>query len=285
MAGLVLVATPIGNLGDLSPRAAEALAAAQLVCCEDTRRTAKLLHHAGISGVRLAVVNEHTEGDRVRDVLGVLDGGGTVALVSDAGTPAISDPGAHLVHRVIEHGYTVSAVPGPAALVMALVISGLPTARFTFEGFLPRSGAERTARLAEVAAERRTTVLYEAPHRLRRTVEDLAGVCGGERRIVIARELTKLHEEVWRGTLAEATRRVVEVEPIGEHVLVLAGAAEAAPAGDDEIEARLRARVQAGASVKSAVSAVAVELGVPRNRVYAVAVSRVSKARHGVTPE
>jgi 16S rRNA (cytidine1402-2'-O)-methyltransferase len=284
MGSLVLVATPIGNLGDLSPRSIDALAGAALICCEDTRRTAKLLHHAGITGRRLAVVNEHTEGERVGDVVHVLDGGGTVVLVSDAGTPAISDPGAHLVRSVIDRGHTVSAVPGPAALVMALVLSGLPTSRFVFEGFLPRSGGDRTTRLAEVAAERRTTVLYEAPHRLRRTLDDLAAVCGDARPIAIARELTKLHEEVWRGTLGEAVPRARSSEPIGEHVLVLGGAGDAPPAGDDEIEARLRLAVEAGASVKSAVTAVATQLGVGRNRVYAVAVSRVSNARHGATP-
>jgi len=169
---LVLVATPIGNLGDLPPRAVEVLRGVALVCCEDTRRTGKLLHHAGVSA-RMAVANEHTEAARVAEVVEMLGAGHDVALVTDAGTPGISDPGERLVRAVVDAGFAVSAVPGPAALVMALVVSGLDTTRFVFEGFLPRSGGERTSRLAEVAAERRTVVLYEAPHRVVRTVADL----------------------------------------------------------------------------------------------------------------
>src|SRR4029079_18483891 len=157
---LVLVATPIGNLGDLSPRAVETLQQSSLILCEDTRHSGKLLSHAGISGVRLAVCNEHTETDLARDVLSLLDAGETVTLITDAGTPGISDPGSRLVRVVLDAGYGVSAVPGPAAFVMALVVSGFDTTRFVFEGFLPRSGRERAARLAAIAAESRTTVMY-----------------------------------------------------------------------------------------------------------------------------
>ena len=192
---LVLVSTPIGNLGDLTPRAVEALRSCALICCEDTRHSGKLLSHAGVSGVRLAVANEHTEAARVAEVIDLLAAGRDVAVVTDAGTPGISDPGSRLVRAVLDAGLPVSAVPGPAALVMALVISGFDTTRFVFEGFLPRSGRERTRRLAEVAAERRTSVLYEAPHRVQRTVADLAAACGGERRVALARELTKKFEE------------------------------------------------------------------------------------------
>ncbi|HRD99918.1 MAG TPA: 16S rRNA (cytidine(1402)-2'-O)-methyltransferase [Ilumatobacteraceae bacterium] len=270
---LVLVATPIGNLGDTSSRAVDALRTAALICCEDTRRTAKLLNHFGIAGVRMAVANEHTEAARVDQVLGVLGAGQTVAVVSDAGMPGISDPGGLLVRAAIEAGHTVSAVPGPSAEVMALVISGLATARYVFEGFLPRSGGERTARIAEVAAERRTVVLYEAPHRLARTVADLAAACGGERAVAIARELTKVHEEVWRGSLADAVVMVASREPQGEYVVVLAGAPAPVAADDAAIRAALIERLAAGGSTKSAVLAVADALGVAKNRVYDVALT------------
>lgn len=284
---LVLVATPIGNLGDLSPRAADALRTAALVCCEDTRRTGKLLHLAGISA-RMAVTNEHTETARVGEVLELLATGHDVALVSDAGTPGISDPGERLVRAVLDAGHAVSAVPGPAAVVMALVISGMDTSRFVFEGFLPRSGGERTARVAEVAAERRTTVLYEAPHRLVRTVGDLCTACGPDRRVALARELTKLHEDVWRGTLADAVRHVDEIEPRGEYVLVLAGAAPAPVADDDAIRAALHAALERGVTRKDAVATVTAELGVAKRRVFDLATSlprpSPSTNEHGTTP-
>jgi 16S rRNA (cytidine1402-2'-O)-methyltransferase len=270
---LLLVATPIGNLGDISPRAVEALRTAALICCEDTRRTGKLLSHLGLGGVRMAIANEHTEAARIDEVLGVLAGGATVAVVTDAGTPGVSDPGGLLVRAAIEHGHTVSAVPGPSADVMALVISGLPTARYVMEGFLPRSGSQRATRLRESCEERRTVVLYEAPHRLARTLEDLRAGCGGGRRVVLARELTKLHEEVWRGTLAEAVAQVGAREPQGEYVIVLDGAPPAAGADDAQIVAALRERLAAGATKKSAVAEVADALDVPKNRVYTLALA------------
>ncbi|MCB9393252.1 MAG: 16S rRNA (cytidine(1402)-2'-O)-methyltransferase [Acidimicrobiaceae bacterium] len=269
---LVLVATPIGNLGDLSPRAADALRAAALVCCEDTRRTGRLLQHAGVSA-RMVVANEHTEIARIAEVLDLLAAGHDVALVSDAGTPGISDPGEHLVRAVLDAGHDVSAVPGPAAVVMALVLSGLPTTRFVFEGFLPRSGSERTHRIADVADERRTIVLYEAPHRLARTVGDLFAACGPDRQVALARELTKLHEEVWRGTLAEATVHVDHVEPRGEYVIVLAGAPPAPDADDDTIRAALREALARGSTRKDAVATVTAALGVPKRRVFDLATS------------
>jgi 16S rRNA (cytidine1402-2'-O)-methyltransferase len=270
---LILVATPIGNLGDLPPRAVEVLAAATLVCCEDTRRTGRLLQHAGISGPRLAVANEHTEQARVEEMLHVLEAGGVVALVSDAGTPGISDPGERLVRAAIDGGHTVSAVPGPAALVMALVVSGFDTTRFVFEGFLPRSGGERSQRVAEIAGERRTVVLYEAPHRIVRTVTDLAAACGPDRRIALTRELTKLHEEVWRGSLSEAVERVTTVEPRGEYVLVVEGAPPPGPADDDVIRAALVTAMEGGADRKSAIATVTGALGVAKRRVYEIATS------------
>jgi 16S rRNA (cytidine1402-2'-O)-methyltransferase len=271
MAGLVLVGTPIGNLGDLSPRAVEALGEADLICCEDTRRTGRLLAHAGVSGARLRVVNEHTEAAMEAEVVRRVAAGERVVLVSDAGMPAVSDPGARLVAAVVDAGLAVEVVPGPSAALAALVVSGLPTGRFAFEGFLPRSGAGRSARLAAVAADDRTTVLFEAPHRLAKTLAALVEVCGGGRAVVIARELTKLHEEVWRGTLAEAVARAGGDEPRGEHVIVLAGAPRPAEAGDDAVLAALAAARAAGSSTRDAVAQVAADLGVARRRVYELA--------------
>ena len=271
MGTLVLVATPIGNLGDISPRAIEALQNAALICCEDTRRTGKLLSHFGIRGVRMAIANEHTELARVEEVLDLLGGGQTVAVVTDAGTPGISDPGERLVAAAIDHGHTVSAVPGPAADVMAVVISGLPSARYVMDGFLPRSGPDRAVRLRDASTEPRTVVLYEAPHRLVRTLVDLREHCGADRRVVLARELTKLHEEVWRGTLGEAVAHVTERDPLGEYVIVLQGAPPRAEVTDDEINRELARQLADGASKKTAIAAVADHLGVPKNRVYDLA--------------
>jgi 16S rRNA (cytidine1402-2'-O)-methyltransferase len=271
---LVLVATPIGNLSDLPPRAIEALAAADLVCCEDTRRTGKLLKHAGIVVRRLAVVNAHTEVERVGQVLAVLAEGGTVAVVTDAGTPGISDPGEVLVRAAIDAGFDVSAVPGPAAAIVALITSGLPTSRFVFEGFLPRSGRERGERLAEIAAERRTTVLYEAPHRITRTIRDLLDACGPERRVAIGRELTKLHEETWRGRLGDAASRPGADDPIGEFVVVLEGA-PAPPAADAaSIEAATEQALAAGLSARDAAAAVAAQLAIPKRQAYDAVLAR-----------
>lgn len=268
---LWLVATPIGNLGDLPPRAIEVLGNAALVCCEDTRRTGRLLQHAGVRAARLAVANEHTEVSRIADVLDVLGDGDDVAVVTDAGTPGISDPGERLVRAALDAGFDVSAVPGPSADVMALVVSGLPTSRYVFEGFLPRSGRDRRERLAEIAAEHRTIVLYEAPHRIERTLADLREACGDDRRACLARELTKLYEEVLRGTLAELPERLGE--PRGEYVIVLEGASgESPPADDDAIRTALRTALAAGTSKRDAVTEVAAQLGVPKKQVYALAI-------------
>ena len=270
-AALVLVATPIGNLGDLSPRAIEELVGAAVVVCEDSRRTGKLLELAGVRAQGLLVANDHNEARRVDEVLDRLARGERVAVVSDAGLPGISDPGERLVRAAAEAGHRVEVVPGPSAAMAALVASGLPTGRFAMEGFLPRKGSGRAQRLAEVAAERRTVVLYEAPHRVARTLADLAEACGTDRRVAVARELTKLHEEIWRGSLGEAVARVAEVEPRGEHVLVLAGAPAAEQADDDEIRAALAVEREGGASTRDAVAAVAAALAVPRRRVYDLA--------------
>ncbi|MEX2660169.1 MAG: 16S rRNA (cytidine(1402)-2'-O)-methyltransferase [Acidimicrobiales bacterium] len=268
---LVLVATPIGNLGDLSPRAVEVLAQADVVACEDTRRTGRLLQAAGIRAKGLIAVHDHNEATQVRTVLDRLAAGEVVAVASDAGTPGISDPGERLVRAAAQAGFEVRVVPGPSAAVAALVASGLATGRFVFEGFLPRKGSGRTERLAALAGERRTIVLYEAPHRVARTLADLAGALGGGRRVALARELTKLHEEVWRGTLDGAVERCAEVEPRGEHVVVVEGAAEPEVAGDEVVLAALADRLEDGATRRDAVAEVAEALGVPKRRVYDLA--------------
>jgi 16S rRNA (cytidine1402-2'-O)-methyltransferase len=272
-AGLWLVATPIGNLEDLSPRAAAVLRAATVICCEDTRHSGSLLKRIGASPERLIVANEHTEHDAIEDVLSILGGGAVVAFISDAGTPAISDPGERMVRAAINAGHVVHATPGPAAFVMAATLSGLPTARIAFDGFLPRSGAERRERLTEVSRERRTTVLYEAPHRLERTLVDLAEACGDDRQVVLGRELTKLHEEFWRGSLSESVEHARTVEPRGEYVLILAPhATDEIDITDHMIREELTSRTSRGLSKRDAIDEVTAALGVARKRVYALAV-------------
>jgi len=275
MAGtLVLVATPLGNMGDLSPRAVEALAAADCVACEDTRHTGRLLELAGIRARRLAAVHGHNEASMVGAILARLEVGETVALVSDAGMPGISDPGQRLVRAAADAGYKVTVVPGPSAGVSALAISGMPTDRWVFEGFLPRKGVDRTARLVQLGAEARTVVVYESPHRLAATLADLVRACGAERRVVVVRELTKLHEEVWRGTVAGALAAVEARQggPRGEYVLVLEGAPPPPPPDEGAIEAALAGELTGGADAKAAVARVARALGVPKHEVYDVAV-------------
>ena len=273
------MATPIGNLGDLAPRSVEALAGADAIACEDTRRTGRLLQHAGIAGSTLLTVNDHTEASRVGEILGRLDRGQRVAVVTDAGTPGVSDPGERLVRAAVAAGHPVEIVPGPSAAVAALVVSGLPTGRFVFEGFLPRKGTARAERLAGLADEQRTVVLYEAPHRLARTAADLADAFGGDRRVAIARELTKLHEEVWRGTLADALAWTGRHPPRGEVVVVVEGAPPPAPAAADEVRQALAVELSGGAAVRDAASAVARRLGVPRREAYALAVELRTSGR------
>jgi 16S rRNA (cytidine1402-2'-O)-methyltransferase len=268
---LVLVGTPIGNLGDLTPRAAEALRSADAICCEDTRRTGRLLLHAGVERPRLVVVNDHTEAREVPGVVARLRRGERVAVVSDAGMPGISDPGERLVRAAVAAGHAVEVVPGPSAALAALVTSGLPAGRFVFEGFLPRKGSGRTERLGAVASEPRTVVLYEAPHRLARTVADLVEACGPDRRVAVARELTKLHEEVWRGPLGDALAWARAAAPKGEIVLVLEGAPAPGPPDDGAVVDALRDELAAGATARDAARAVAARLGVPRRRVYDLA--------------
>ncbi|MET0489829.1 MAG: 16S rRNA (cytidine(1402)-2'-O)-methyltransferase [Acidimicrobiales bacterium] len=268
---LVLIGTPIGNLGDLSPRAVEELARADVVACEDSRRTGRLLQHAGVSARALLVVNDHNEAQRVGDVLTRLARGERVAVVTDAGMPGISDPGERLVRAAARDGHTIEVVPGPSAAIAALVASGLPTARFVFEGFLSRKAGARRQRLAELVDDERTLVFYEAPHRLAATLTDLCAVLGAWRRVAVARELTKLHEEIWRGHLNEAAAWAAETPPRGEIALVVQGALPPGPADEADVEAAVQARLDAGDSARDAATTVAADLGVPKRQAYAVA--------------
>src|SRR5919204_380330 len=211
---LIVCGTPIGNLEDASPRLARALAAADLVACEDTRQTRKLLQHLGVRA-RTVRYDEATERERAEALAEAVAGGATVALVSDAGMPAVSDPGYHLVGACLARGLPVEVVPGPSAVLAALVVSGLPSDRFCFEGFLPRRAGARERRLAELAAEPRTMVFFEAPHRVLATLDAMASAFGPQRPAAVSRELTKLHEEVLRGTLAEVTERLAADGPRG----------------------------------------------------------------------
>ena len=266
---LYLVATPIGNLGDISQRAREILEQAEAVACEDTRRTGKLLELLGLRARRLLVANQHTEvlvGPTVVELLGQ---GQDVALVTDAGTPAISDPGQRLVNYVLAQGYKVSVVPGPTAAVAALVLSGLPSNRWVMEGFLPRKGKEREARLGSVAVEPRTTVLFESPRRLKATLDDLVNFCGGDRPAAVMRELTKLYEESARGTLAELAARF-SGDVKGEIAIVVGGAPQI-EIDDEVVLEALQMELESGVTRRAAIDHISATLGVARNRVYALA--------------
>ncbi len=269
--GLVLVGTPIGNLGDLAPRAVEALAGATVIAAEDTRRTRVLLSHAGVSlsSQRLVALHAHNEAEMSARLVDQMVAGARVAYVTDAGMPGISDPGERLVRAALARGLPVEAVPGPSAALTALVISGLPTARFVFEGFLPRKGAERAARLAALTAEERTAVIFESPRRLAATLAELAAALGPDRPVAVARELTKLFETVWRGPLGEAVTG--GPEPRGEQVIVIGPAGPRPDPGDDEVAEALRTELERGASKRDAAAVVAKRLGVSRRRTYELA--------------
>lgn len=258
---LSLVPTPIGNLEDITLRALRVLKEAQVVACEDTRRTGILLKHFGISKPMVRL-DQHTVGQARR----LLEGYERVAYVTDAGTPGISDPGAELVALALKEGWGLEVLPGPTALIPALVASGLPTARFAFEGFLPQKKSERRARLTPVMG--RTVVLYEAPHRLRETLQDLLHLYGPEHPLAVARELSKLHEEVWRGSLTDALEHFKE--PRGEFVLVLGPKSEPLESQGPGAEERLERLKAQGLRGKALVKALT-EAGVPRNQAYELA--------------
>jgi len=239
---LAVISTPIGNLGDLSPRARDELAAAELVAAEDTRRTGQLLTTLGLSRPLMSL-HEHNETERIGELLERLRNGASIALVSDAGTPLLSDPGFELVRRVAEAGFPIVAVPGPSAITAALSIAGLPTERFSFEGFLPARLAERRARLAALAPEQRTLVFFEAPHRIAESLEDMSAAFGAARRAAVARELTKVFETVYRGTLESLATQARSDGNFarGEITVVVAGAE---PAAHDEAATRLDATLE-----------------------------------------
>jgi len=273
---LYVVATPIGNMGDLSPRARDVLGSVALVCAEDTRHTGQLLTLAGISA-RLLSLHEHNEAGRVEDILQRLRNGDSVALVTDAGTPLISDPGYRLLAALRAAGLPVSAVPGPCAAIAALSVAGLPTDRFCFEGFLPARSAARLARLRELAGRTETLVFYESANRMADTLADASTVFGPERAAAVGRELTKLHETVYRGSLADV-RAAVLADPggdRGECTWVLAGCS-AEPVADDAELARVVGILAAELPASQAASLAARITGAPRKAAYRLASGRAA---------
>lgn len=272
---LYLVPTPIGNLGDISPRMAETMAQADFIAAEDTRVSLKLLNHLGLKKPMISYYRHNTEAGG-QAVLERLLAGESCALVTDAGTPAISDPGQELVAQCAQQGINVVAIPGPCALVTALAVSGQPTDRFTFEGFLPMNKKNRRTHLDSLKGEERTMVFYEAPHKLTATLADLAQAFGEERPLSLCRELSKLHEEVRRTTLGEAVQWYGSNPPKGEFVLVVRGAepVEEQEATLEDGLARVEALRKDGASLKDAVKQAARELSVSKNELYDLALGR-----------
>ena len=275
MAGMLyLVPTPIGNLGDISIRCRQTLEEADFIAAEDTRVSLKLLNHLGIKKP-LVSYYEHNKDFKGNVIIDRILAGETCALVSDAGSPAISDPGEDLVKQCAEAGITVCAIPGPCAVITALSISGQATGRFCFEGFLSTAKKSRREHLESLAAETRTMIFYEAPHKLLSTLEDMAEVFGTDRPISLCRELTKLHEEVVRTTLSQAIAKYTEQSPKGEFVLVIAGAPEVPKevATTDDAAQRVKALMATGISRKDAIKQTAKELNLPKNVVYDAALS------------
>ncbi len=267
---LYLVATPIGNLGDLSERAIKVLSEVDFIAAEDTRNSLRLLTHLGISRPMVSYF-EHNKRERGEQIADRLAAGESCALITDAGTPAISDPGEDMVALCAERGIKVTSIPGPVASITALTLSGLPTGRFTFEGFLSVNKAERRERLNELVTERRTMLFHEAPHKLRATLKDLFDTFGKDRRIAICRELTKLNEEILRLTLGEAVAYYTDVEPRGEYVLVVEGAQSVTSTAfweDMDIPAHVAHYMAEGLSKMDAIKKVAKDRGLPKNDVY-----------------
>jgi 16S rRNA (cytidine1402-2'-O)-methyltransferase len=269
---LFLVATPIGNLEDITLRALRTLGEASCIAAEDTRQTRKLLERYQIR-VPLFSYHEHNKLTRLKDVLSRLDQG-NVALVSDAGTPGLSDPGYELVRAALEAGHLVQAIPGPSAPIAALVSSGLPTDAFVFVGYLPRRRGERLSVLGALAAERRTSLAFEVPHRLRETLAEMQDVLGPGRRLAVARELTKVHEEIFRGTVAEAQARFGSDAVRGEITLVIGGAAAAGGWDEAQVRRALEEQQRLGTPPSEAARRVAEASGWPRRRVYRLAMER-----------
>ncbi len=272
---LYLVATPIGNLGDFSPRAVETLREVDFIAAEDTRVSLKLLNHFDVKKPLISY-HEHNHVTAGQAVLARLLAGESCALVTDAGTPAVSDPGEDLVRLCAENGVDVQAVPGCCAAVAALAVSGLPTGRFTFEGFLTVNKKSRRERLESLKNEGRTMIFHEAPHKLRATLQDFSAVFGADRPIALCRELTKLHEETWRTTLGEAAAYYQVHTPRGEYVLVVAGAEQRAEAAIslEEGAAQVLALKAQGVRLKDAAKEVAEHTGLSKNELYAAALEQ-----------
>ncbi len=269
---LYLVSTPIGNLEDMTFRAVRTLQSVNVIAAEDTRHTGKLLHHFQIATPQVSY-HDHNRQSRTQELVQRLQQGEDVALVSDAGTPGISDPGYELVKACAAAGIVVVPIPGASAVISALIASGLTCDRFAFEGFLPAKSQARRAYLETLKTESRTLVFYEAPHRLRQTLEDLT-VLGSDRQIVLARELTKLHEEIWRGTIAEAIEHYSHHNPQGEFTLVIAGAELTQPVlTEAAIKAELQNLLKQGLSRSEASRQLAQQSSLPRRQVYQLALS------------
>ncbi len=270
---LDIVATPIGNLADISSRARESLAGADLIAAEDTRHTRQLLNALGITA-ELRSLHAHNETERIDELLQQLQGGKVIALVSDAGTPLLSDPGFALLRAAIAHGIEVRAVPGASALTAAISVAGLPVDRFAFEGFLPARSGERRERLAQLAYEPRTLIFFEAPHRIGAALKELASMFGSERPAVIARELTKLHETVYRGALGElAARAQSDPDMSRGEITLLVGGASSVPAAESDAQLLVRAlKLLLAELPPGRAAAIAAQLaGVPRSEAYALA--------------
>ena len=283
MSSLYLVATPIGNLEDLSPRAARILGEVDTVAAEDTRHTRKLLSACGIEVKSLLAYHEHNEKKQALALADLLDAGKSLALVTDAGTPGISDPGYRLVSEAVARGHQVVPIPGPNAAVALLAASGLPTDRFVFAGFIPQKEGARRKFFEDLIAERGTILLHESPNRLEKTLKAIAEVLGGERQLVIGRELTKLHEEILRGTVASFQESLAGKTLPGEIVLALEGDREKRPAPDqDTIDAAIdEALNDRGLSVRDASDLLAEKFSLPRKQVYRRALERAGRQDAG----
>ncbi|MEQ9371983.1 MAG: 16S rRNA (cytidine(1402)-2'-O)-methyltransferase [Coleofasciculus chthonoplastes F3-SA18-01] len=273
MGTLYVVGTPIGNLEDMTFRAVRILQTVDTIAAEDTRHTGKLLQHFQIKTNQISY-HQHNRQQRLPELLNQLTTGKTIALVTDAGMPSISDPGYELVHAAIEAGIPVIPIPGATAGITALSASGLPTDRFVFEGFLPASGQERQQRLEVLAAESRTLIFYESPYRLQQTLQDFANIFSPSRQIVLARELTKLHEQFWRGTIEDAIAYYTDHEPKGEFTLVLAGApAETPVLSEAALKAELSQLINQGLSRSQAARQLSHLTNLPRRQLYQMALS------------
>jgi 16S rRNA (cytidine1402-2'-O)-methyltransferase len=274
MAGVLrLVGTPIGNLGDVSERAARTLKEADVIACEDTRRTRKLLSHLDIHTPRLITFFDGNERKRIPELLGELRAGRDIALVSDAGMPGLSDPGYRLVAACVTAGIDVDVIPGPSAAIAALVVSGLPTARFSFEGFLARKPGERRARLTELATDPRTLILFESPRRVATLVEEALELLG-DRRAVVARELTKMHQEVLRGRLSELVARIGGDDLRGEVVVVIEGARPSEVRDLDALGDQVEALTAEGLPRREAAARIALESGASKRELYEASLRR-----------